>query len=49
MKLIDWAKIKYAESYKKEVDKVKHNTVNLIKKFIFQLADKETEELNKLV
>ena len=33
----------------KEVDKFKHNTVNLIKKFIIQLADKETEELNKLV
>ena len=48
-KLIDWAKIKYAESYKKEVDKVKHNTVNLIKNFIIQLADKESEELNKLV
>ena len=48
-KLIDWAKIKYKESYKKEVDKVKHNTVNLIKNFIIQLADKETEELNKLV
>ena len=49
LKLIDWAKIKYAESYKKEVDKVKHNTVNLIKNFIIQLVDKETEELNKLV
>ena len=49
LKLIDWAKIKYAESYKKEVDKVKHNTVNLIKNFIIQLADKESEELNKLV
>ena len=48
-KLIDWSKIKYAESYKKEVDKVKHNTVNLIKNFIIQLVDKETEELNKLV
>ena len=48
-KLIDWSKIKYAESYKKEVDKVKHNTVNLIKIFIIQLVDKETEELNKLV
>ena len=40
---------KYAESYKNEVDKVKHNTVILINKFIIQLADKETEELHKLV